>query len=498
MTDSPTEGVRVRFAPSPTGYLHIGGARTALFNWLFARRHGGAFILRIEDTDRKRYMPDALQDIMDGLRWLGLNWDEGPEAGGDVGPYFQSERLELYDEWAEWLVDNEHAYRCTCTPQRLKSVREEQQKAGLKSGYDRHCRESGIGPDVGEAFVVRFRMPLDRETMVHDIIRGDITFQNETLEDLVLLKSDGFPTYHLANVVDDHFMRISHIMRADEWIPTAPLHWQLYAAFGWQMPEIAHMPVILSPSGKGKLSKRTQAFTDSGQQVLVQVREYREGGYLPEALVNFLTNIGWAFGDDREVFTVEETITRFSLERINPAGGKFPFDKLVWLNGQWMQRLEVDDLVGRLVPLLNDVGLDVDEGVLRQVVPLVQERLKTLPEIVEWAGFFFRDEVSPDPADLIGKKMTTESTLEVLGGSHDKLVALEGFSADNLDAELRALAEEMGLKPGQVFGVVRVAVSAQKVAPPLFETLEIVGRETVLARLVAAQALLEGQATTKK
>jgi glutamyl-tRNA synthetase len=277
--------VRVRFAPSPTGYLHIGGARTALFNWLFARRHGGAFILRIEDTDRKRYVPDALDDIMAGLRWLGLEWDEGPEVDGDFGPYFQSERLDLYHEWAGWLVEHEHAYRCDCTPERLKTVREAHQKAGQKAGYDRHCRTRNLGPEVGE-HVVRFKMPLDGETVVHDLIRGDITFQNELLEDLVLLKSDSYPTYHLANVVDDHFMEISHIMRADEWISTAPLHWRLYEAFGWQMPAIAHLPVILSPTGKGKLSKRDQGFEEGGQRVLVQVREYNDAGYLPEAVVN--------------------------------------------------------------------------------------------------------------------------------------------------------------------------------------------------------------------
>ena len=491
MSTSPDTPVRVRFAPSPTGYLHIGGARTALFNWLFARRHDGVFILRVEDTDRKRFVPDALDDIMAGLRWLGLQWDEGPEVGGEAGPYFQSERLELYHEWANWLIENGQAYRCTCTPERLKRVREEQQKAKQNPGYDRHCRTLNHGPDVGE-HVVRFAMPLDGETVVHDLIRGDITFQNDMLEDLVLLKSDGFPTYHLANVVDDHFMRISHIMRADEWISTAPLHVQLYQALGWEMPAIAHMPVILNPSGKGKLSKRTQAFDDSGQKVLVQLREYREAGYLPEAVVNFLTNIGWSFGDDREIFTVEETIPRFSLERINPAGGKFPFDKLVWLNGQWTQRLAVDDLVERLRPWLRDAGLDVDDEVLRQVIPLIQMRIKTLPDIVEWAGFFFREEITPAAEDLVGKKMTPESTLEALRRGHEVLSGLDDFSPQSQESALRALAEELELKAGQLFGVVRVAVTGQHVAPPLFETLEIVGRETTLKRLAAAQTLLEG------
>jgi glutamyl-tRNA synthetase len=258
------------------------------------------------------------------------------------------------------------------------------------------------------------------------------------------------------------------------------------------MPAIAHMPVILNPFSEGKLSKRTQAFDDSGQKVLVQLREYRQAGYLPEAVVNFLTNIGWSFGDDREIFTVEETIPRFSLERINPAGGKFPFDKLVWLNGQWMQRLAVDDLVERLKPWLRDAGLDADDDVLRQVIPLVQMRIKTLPDIVEWTGFFFREEVTPAAEDLVGKKMTPETTLEALRRGREVLLGLDDFSPQSQESALRALAEELGLKAGQLFGVVRVAVTGQNVAPPLFETLEIVGRETTLKRLAAAQALLDG------
>ncbi|HPV08860.1 MAG TPA: glutamate--tRNA ligase, partial [Aggregatilineales bacterium] len=317
--------VRVRFAPSPTGYLHIGGARTALFNWLFARKHGGSFILRIEDTDQSRYVPEAEDDIMASLRWLGLNWDEGPDIGGKAGPYRQSERAELYREWADWLIEHGYAYRCNCSPERLEKVREEQRARGEKPGYDRFCRDRNLGPDIGE-HVVRFKMPLEGETTVHDLIRGPITFSNAELQDLVLLKSDGLPTYHLANVVDDHFMEISYIMRADEWIATAPIHWQLYRAFGWEMPAIAHLPVILSPSGHGKLSKRDQAFQEGGTKVLVQVREFREAGYLPEAVVNFLTNVGWAFGDDREVFTPEEAMERFELEDINPAPSKLPYD----------------------------------------------------------------------------------------------------------------------------------------------------------------------------
>ncbi|GAB4446522.1 MAG: glutamate--tRNA ligase [Anaerolineae bacterium] len=492
MSDANHEGpVRVRFAPSPTGPLHIGGARTALFNWLFARHHGGVFVLRIEDTDRKRYSPAAVQDFIDGLHWLGLDWDEGPEVGGPYGPYFQSERSALYQEWAAWLVENDRAYRCFCTPEELAARR-----AGKGGGYDRRCRY--LTPEAraeyaaqGRPFVVRFKMPLEGETVIDDLIRGPIRFQNDQLQDLVLLKSDGYPTYHLANVVDDHFMRISHILRADEWIPTAPVHSQLYRAFGWEMPRIAHLPVILNPNGKGKLSKRTQAFNEEGQQILVQLREFHEAGHLPEALVNFLTNIGWSFGDDREVFSVEETIPRFTLDRINPAGGRFPYEKLEWLDGQWMQRLDPDDLARRLRRPLEDAGYEVNMDVLRRAVPLLQPRLKTLNDVVDWVGFLFAETFTPpEPAALIPRKMDAASTRAALEAAHDALAALPEFDAGAQEAALRQRADELGVKPGQLFGAVRMAVTGQQVSPPLFETMEIIGRATCLARIKAASESL--------
>ncbi len=494
MSESPSRPVRVRFAPSPTGYLHIGGARTALFNWLFARKHGGSFILRIEDTDQKRYVPESEQDIMESLRWLGLHWDEGPDIGGPYGPYRQSERSALYREWAEWLVEHGYAYRCNCSPERLAEVRQRQAAAGQKPGYDRHCRDLGLGPQVGP-HVIRFKMPLEGETVVHDVIRGDIVFQNADLEDLVLLKSDGLPTYHLANVVDDHFMAISHILRADEWIATAPLHKQLYAAFGWEMPIIAHLPVILSPSGKGKLSKRDQAFQDGGLKVLVQVREFRAAGYLPEAVVNFLTNVGWAFGEDREVFTPEEAMARFRLEDINPAPGKLPYEKLEWLNGVYIrEKLSDEELATHLKPVFEGAGLVVDEVRLRKLVPLLRERIKTLNDAVEMAGFVFRDSVAlGDPSRLIQSGMDAQSTLAALQAAYETLAALEDFSHPVQEAAMRDLAQRLGLKAGQLFGAVRIAVTGQPVSPPLFETMEILGKDTSLQRIQAAIALLEKQ-----
>lgn len=492
MPESQTAPVRVRFAPSPTGYLHIGGARTALFNWLFARKHQGVFILRIEDTDQRRYVAESEKDIMENLRWLGLDWDEGPMKGGDYGPYRQSERSEMYREWAEYLVEKGLAYRCTCSAERLESLREEQLHLNLQPGYDRHCRELRLGPDCGE-HVIRFKMPLDGETTVFDQLRGPIIFQNAELQDLVLLKSDGLPTYHLANVVDDHFMEISHIMRADEWIATAPLHARLYEAFGWQMPAIAHLPVILSPSGKGKLSKRDQAFSDSGTRVLVQVREFRQAGYLPEAVVNFLTNVGWAFGDDREIFTPEEAMARFDLSQINPAPGKLPYDKLTWLNGHYIREMDVPVLAGYIRPFLLDAGLAVPMEKLVKAVPLIRERIKTLDEAVEWLDFLFMETITVIPGDLIQKGMDRASTLATLDRASSCLGEMGSFTATAIERELRALAEESGVKAGQLFGTLRTATSGKNVAPPLFETLEILGKDVTLARIQAARDLLATQ-----
>lgn len=489
MTDTTERPVRVRFAPSPTGYLHIGGARTALFNWLFARKHDGTFILRVEDTDQARYVADSEQDIKDSLRWMGLKWDEGPDVGGDFGPYRQSERSEMYREWADWLIENGYAYRCNCSAERLKDLRTKQQKMKLKPGYDRHCRDLDLGPDAGD-HVVRFKMPTDGETTVNDIIRGDITFQNEDLQDLVLLKSDGLPTYHLANVVDDHFMEISHIMRADEWIATAPLHARLYEAFGWEMPKIAHLPVILSPSGQGKLSKRDQAFEEAGTRILVQVREFIKAGFLPEAVVNFLTNVGWAFGDDTEIFTPEEAMRRFELPDINPSAGKLPYDKLEWLNGHYIREMDTADLAVRLKPVFEDAGYTVDDDKLAALTPIIQERIKVLTDAIEMAGFIFRDEITLEPADLIQKKMDKAGTLRLLEAAANTLRSLPDFEPGTQEEALRALATELEVKAGQLFGTLRTATSGQRVAPPLFETMAILGREVSLRRIDEAHAAL--------
>ncbi len=480
--------VRVRFAPSPTGFLHIGGARTALFNWLFARHHGGTFILRVEDTDRTRYRADAMEDIMASLRWLKLDWDEGPEVGGDYGPYFQSERLPIYQEYARQLVRQGHAYPCYCSEERLQALREEQRKNKEPAvGYDRHCRyltqaqraeyeAQGITP------VIRLAVPLDGSVTYYDVIRGESTVECATLDDLVLLKSDGYPTYHLANVVDDHLMRISHIMRADEWLPSVPRHVLLYQAFGWEIPVYAHLPIILSPDGKGKMSKRFGA---------TAVREFRDQGYIPEGMLNYLARVGWSYDDKTEFFTLDDLIEKFSLENVNKSPAAFSYQKLEAINAEHIRRLDVDDLSGRLVEYLRAHGVPQAEfGVMRQITPLIRERIKTLADAIEATDFFFAAEIDYPAELLVGKKMTAAESLAALQRIKAVLESLPDVREETTEGPLYALAEEMNLKAGVLFGILRVAVTGKTVSPPLFGTLAVLGRETVLKRVAQAEEKL--------
>ncbi len=488
MTENP---VRVRIAPSPTGYFHIGSARTALFNWLFARHYGGKFIVRIEDTDRTRYTPDAVAEYAASLRWLGLDWDEGPEVGGDYGPYFQSDRLDLYHHYANWLVTEGRAYRCYCSAERLDALREEQRKNKQQVGYDRHCRHLTAAQRAGyEAQgitpVVRLKVPLEGQTSFHDVLYGTITVENETLDDLVLLKSDGFPTYHLAVVVDDHLMEISHIMRADEWLPSVPKHILLYNAFGWEMPIFAHLPLILRPTGQGKLSKR------HGD---VEIRDFRRKGYLPAAMINYLARVGWSYDDKTEIFSREELIRCFDLSGVNNSPARFSYERLEWMNGYYIRQLDADDLAERLVPFMVEAGFDATVAEMRPIVPLIQERLKTLAEVVDKAHFFFKEELEYDAGLLIGKKMTAHESLAALRHARDLLAALPDFRPETTEPPMRALADELGLKAGQLFGILRVAATGGTVSPPLFETLGVLGRSRTLAHLDHAIEALAALAT---
>lgn len=474
--------VRVRFAPSPTGYPHVGNIRTALFNWLFARHNEGIFILRIEDTDQERKVEGAVDIIIDSLRWLGLDYDEGP--------YIQSERLDMYRKYAEQLVQEGKAYYCFCSSERLDAMRKQQMANKLPPGYDRHCRD--LTPEKVEAErkqgkrpVVRFRMPLTGQTRVTDLIRGEVVFENSLLDDFVLLKSDGYPTYHLANVIDDHFMEISHVMRAEEWLSSTPRHLLLYRAFNWDAPHFAHLPMILGPD-KSKLSKRHGA---------TAINEYREMGYLPEAMINFLSLLGWSLDDKTEIMSVEEIIRNFSLERISKTAAIFNMSKLQWMNGIYIRRLGPDDFANRCLPFLErDLPLEVkrpiDLGYLRNMAPLVQERVKTLAEVPSLVDFFFLDELDYDRSLILGK-LEKEQAMAILQRTIEVLKDLPDWKAETLEATVRPLTEEMGMKAGPFFGVLRVAVTGRTASPPLFQTMEVLGREKCLQRLNVATAKLK-------
>ncbi|MSQ26392.1 MAG: glutamate--tRNA ligase [Dehalococcoidia bacterium] len=491
--------VRVRYAPSPTGIPHVGNIRTALFNWLFARHMGGSFIVRIEDTDQARKVDGAVEAILESLAWLGIDWDEGPERDGcgergAYGSYFQSRRKEegLYDRYARQLVNGGHAYVCDCTTERLDSMREAQRAAGQPPGYDRRCRNLAAQARAAQAAngspkVVRFKVPESGDTSFHDLIRDEVSFQNDLLDDFVLLKSDGFPTYHLANVVDDHLMEVTHVMRAEEWLSSTPRHVLLYDAFGWTPPLFAHLPMILG-SDRSKLSKRHGA---------TSLLEYRDEGFLPEAMLNFLALLGWSLDDKTEKFTSDELIKHFAIERIGKTGAIFNKEKLEWFNGVYVRQMPATGLARRMTPFLEgkgglpaDVSRPIDQAYLSRIVPLVQERVKRLDEAAELTGFFFSDGIAPQAADLVQKGMDGAATRGALEAALARMEALAAWDAPALEQALRALAGELQVKTGQLFGALRFAATGSKATPPLFDTLAVLGRERVLRRVRrAAQAL---------
>lgn len=486
--------VRVRFAPSPTGYFHLGSARTALYDFLIARRTNGQFILRIEDTDRTRYQPDAIPDLLEGMRWLGLWWDEGPEVGGSYGPYYQSDRLPLYREYAEQLIADGRAYRCYCSAERLEAVRAEQRAAGQPPGYDRHCRHltrqqiadyeaRGVKP------VVRLAVPTEGVTAFDDLLRGHIVVENSQLDDLVLLKSDGFPTYHLAVVLDDHLMAITHVLRGDEWLSSAPKHVLLYQAFGWEMPIQVHLPLILDPSGKGKLSKRKKMLPD-GRQLYTYIHDFRQAGYLPEALVNFLALVGWSYDGQTEFLSRDQLIGAFTLEKLNKSPAALSYDKLDHMNAAYVRSLGLNDLAGRLLWMMLQKGVETDFDTALRIAPLINERIKTLNEALSWVDFLFSDEIAYDPETLIQKKSDLAGTVAVLQAAIAAIEPLGSLEEQSLEAALRAAAEGIGAKPGPFFGTLRVACTGKQVAPPLFGSLSLLGQERVLARLRRALAAL--------
>jgi len=498
-----TQPARVRFAPSPTGYLHLGGLRTALFNWLYARHTGGQFILRIEDTDQTRYNPESLEDIFRGLRWLGLEWDEGPDVGGPYGPYVQSERKAIYHDYIQQLLASGHAYRCYVTEAELEAMREAQRASNQQLGYDRRHRwlsaeERAAFAAEGRPSVIRFAAPLEGVTRVHDMIRGDIEVQSASILDPVLIKSDGMPTYHFANVIDDHLMQITHILRADEWISSTSLHQQLYDAFGWKMPALAHLPVILDPSGKGKMSKRKKIV--DGKEYLALVHEFIEAGYLADAMFNFLTNVGWNFDPEREVFSRDEAVARFSdVAAIIPKPAVLPYEKLEWLNGLYIRALPLAELHQKLAPFLaRDLGMEEAElqrsETLSELTPIIQERIKLLSEATPFVDWAFKPATAipyDDPAIFIGRKMTMAETIAVLEAGIILVESLDSFTVQKLEAAFRAKSEAMAIKVGPFLTPLRVALTGKTVAPPLFESMVAVGRHETLTRLRNGLAFLQ-------
>ncbi len=482
--------VRVRIAPSPTGPPHVGTAYIGLFDYAFARHAGGKFVLRIEDTDQERSTKESEEAILRALRWLGLEYDEGPDVGGPYGPYRQSERTDIYREHAMKLVATGHAYHCFCTRERLSQMRKEQQKRKQPPMYDGTCRELSADEvrsrlDAAEPAVFRLKVPREGETAYTDLVRkkGEpVVFQNRHIDDQVLLKSDGFPTYHLANVVDDHLMEITHVVRAEEWVNSTPKHIMLYKAFGWEPPKYAHMP-LLRNRDKSKISKRKNH---------TSLDWYREHGFLPEAMLNFLALMGFSAEEGEEVFDLDAMVRDFSWDRIKTSQPIFDVDKLEWLNGVYIRELGVDELIERLRPFAEAGRLDQGETT-RKMVGIIQERLKTLDEFDKWTWFFFTDELDYDVETLIPKKTTGPETAAILRAALDAYEGVDEWTTEPLEQTGRGLCDRLEFKVGQVFMALRVAITGSGQSPPLFESMEILGRTRSLARLRDALARLGEQ-----
>ncbi len=468
--------VRVRFAPSPTGFVHVGSLRTALYNYLFARHHGGVNILRIEDTDRTRLVEGAVDGLYRTMRWAGVTFDEGPIEGGKYGPYVQSERTDLYRKYSDELVTSGNAYPCFCTSERLDLVRKSQQATGTPPMYDRLCRnltttEVSARIAAGEPHVIRLRVPIGETVHFHDLVRGNIEFDSRTIDDQVLLKSDGFPTYHLANIVDDHLMEITHVIRGEEWVSSTPKHILLYQAFGWEPPKFAHLPLLLN-ADRSKLSKR---------QGDVAVEDYKDKGYLPEALINFLALLGWNPSAFQEIFTIEELIRDFDLERVNKAGAIFNREKLDWVNAEYIRKMTPEYLALLVRPILETRGYFATDDYLVSVVRLMQERARTLPDFVDFASYFY---VAPTEYDEKYKaKHWNDAAKENLRELLPLFQAVESWSHDSLEGIVRVFAESKSLSAGKLIHPIRLAVTGRGMGPGLFELLTLIGKQESLLRI---------------
>lgn len=523
-----SDEVRVRYAPSPTGMQHIGGVRTALFNYLFARSKGGKFILRLEDTDRTRYDEKYVRNLYDTMAWLGINWDEGGEKGGSFGPYVQSERFELYKKYAQELVEKGEAYYCFCDSERLERIRKIQTENKLPPGYDRNCRhltpeEVKANLDAGKPYVIRLKVPLEGETKFHDHLLGDIVWKNEDISpDPILLKSDGFPTYHLANIVDDHLMHISHVMRAQEWIPSTPLHVQMYRSFGWEHPEFCHLPMVNGSDGK-KLSKRHGS---------TSLNEFRARGYLPGAIVNYVALLGCSYEDGKDIYSLEELAQGFKLEHLNKAPAVFDYKKLEWYNGQYIRALSDEELYRWTLPFITGTGdaqLEInpdnpqpkpkvgpeysgvalgDDGepvcvdksmgmssadvkaALMQLMPLIKERLHFLTDAAEMVHFLFTEPAVPPKTELVPKRLDEAKTREVLQAAKEFIGQLPSLDHEAAEENAKQRAEALGVKLGDFMMPIRMAVTGSRVSPPLIGSILILGVEKSIARVERALASL--------
>jgi len=477
MNESGT--VRVRFAPSPTGFLHVGGLRTALYNYLFARQQGGVFVLRIEDTDRSRYVEGAVENLLKTLKWVGLEFDEGPGKDGPSGPYVQSERLHLYRAHIDHLLGSGNAYRCFCTPERLEEMRKQQDRLNITPKYDRRCLHLDAGSieahlAQGLPFVVRMNVPQAGTISFPDLIRGTVEFSGDRLDDQVLLKSDGYPTYHLANVVDDHLMQITHVIRGEEWLPSTPKHVLLYRFFGWDEPVFAHLPLLLNPD-RSKLSKR---------QGDVAVEQYREKGYLPETLVNFVALLGWNPGDERELFSLAELVREFSVDRVGKSGAIFNVEKLDWLNFQHLRRKPDEEVLRMLKETLARSGGGdrfFEDEYLLKVIRAMRERVTFVREFMEKSPYFFGAPTAYD-AEAV-KKRWTKDTPDQLEALAQGFSLLESPHAADFEAVLRNLARSLRTADAQLIHALRLAVSGVGGGPGVFEIVDILGKEESVGRI---------------
>lgn len=490
---------RLRFAPSPTGALHIGGVRTALYNYLFARKHNGVFLLRIEDTDQGRYVPGAEDYIIESLKWAGIVPDEGVGFGGDDGPYRQSDRKEIYYRYAHELVERGNAYYAFDTPDELEQRRQAEDnftcnhltRGTLNNSLTIGMEDARAWIDEGRPYVVRLKVEPGREIKINDLVRGEVIFQSGELDDKVLLKADGMPTYHLANVVDDHLMRITHVIRGEEWLPSTAHHVLLYEGFGWTdtMPAFSHLPLILKPVGSGKLSKRDGAkfgmpvfpLSWKGETPEESFEGFREAGFLPEAMINFLALLGWHPGGDRELFTLDELISEFSIEHIGKSGARFDFEKAKWFNQKYIQSLPTDVLASLIQPYAAEKGYNTERTYLELVASLMRERVTFIPDFVE-AGYYFFEPVRSYDQETIGKKWN-ENLIPFFHGLMDFFTNFEAFEVTSLEEQVKGLIQEAGFKPGDILPLLRIAFVGTMKGPAVFDTVVALGREESVSRI---------------